>query len=697
MKFFVARPAFRRERAPRITPTCLRSAISGLAAGCLLVASAFATLASVGGGGGEVRALLVATGTSTVLVAGTSGGGIYARTLPGTTWSRAAGTVPRYVRSIAGRNCGLLAASSTGVYRSTDCGLSWAQLTFDDTQAIAVDPSNGNNALAGVAGSGILRSVDGGTNWAATTGLGAGEVRSIFYRSATEIWAGLYASGSGGATGCLGPATLSGGVFRSVDGGQSWADVTTLNGQSIDNRFVSSVAVDGNGNAFAGTLCPNLTGKLFRAAPGGGWVVTPGTVASGGYADFGVHAIAIDPANGSKIWVGTNNYSGIVSYDSGATFVEAHNRNEQNLFAPVRAYAVQASGSPRVLRAVLGLGVFSTGGAASPQNETSVAENLSLLALRSTGLSINTNNPADIWIAGTGFGTMRSLNGAPFSQMVAGFDTILRFNNPPATQTDYRRTYDISHIVAGSGGVQYAAARDRGLFRFDVGAVSWQAVNEAGLGNANNGLVPTNTTGLSSAAAPTYWALFDKQLAQGVWRRDPNTATWALINTPNPFGGFGAGNVVQTPSGKTYALGIDFETTRSTDGFNFSVVTSPHEGFSRLYFSALAENPINVTAAVAASNKGLYRSGDSGQQWSKVAATGLASGHLSALAYSANGILFSGDRDGRILCSGDNGNTWTQRALLIAPINQIRLENGRLFYITDGAGVIEDSNVTACP
>ncbi len=658
-----------------------------------------AAVNALGASGGEVRALHVAVGNSTVIVAGTSGGGIFARTLPNTGWSRASGTVPRYVRAIAGRGCVLAAASSAGIFRSADCGLSWSQLTYDDTQAIAVDPTNDNKMVAGVAGSGILLSTDGGATWSSASGLAAGEVRTLYYRSTSEVWAGLYGSGNGGNTGCAATATLSGGVFRSQDGGQSWQDVSTLNGLSIDNRFVSSVAIDGVGNVFVGTLCPNLSGKLFRATPAGGWVAAPAPDGSGGYTDFGIHAIRIDPSNSNRIWVGTNNYSTTVSSDNGVSFFRAHDiATDRNLFGPVRALALNTSGASRVFRGVIGLGVFATAGAATPSAEISSSENQGLTALRVNGLSVNSASPSVVWMGGTGFGTFRSTDsGATFGQLVTGFDTIL--SNPPATQTDFRLTYDVSHIVAAPSGEHYATARDRGLFRFTPAGVSWAVVSEPGLNNANNGLVPTHTTGLSStssAGAPVYWALFDKNLAQGVWRRDPNTASWALINTPSPFSGFGAGNVVQTPSGKIYALGVDFETTRSTDGFNFSYVAAPHDGFSRLYFSSLAENPVNVTVAVAASNKGVYRSTDSGQNWTRVAATGLPSAHLSALAYSASGMLFSGDRDGKVWCSSDNGITWVQRAMLTAPVNQIRSENGLLFYVTDGAGGFEDNVTNAC-
>ena len=666
--------------------------------GCLNTTVA-AAVSALGGSGGEVRALHVAVGASTVIVAGTSGGGIFARTLPGVGWSRATGTVPRYVRAIAGRGCVLAAASSTGIFRSTDCGLSWAQLTYDDTQAIAVDPTNDSKMVAGVAGSGILRTSDGGLTWSSATALGAGEVRALYYRSTSEVWAGLYGSGNGGNTGCAGTSTISGGVFRSLDSGQSWEDVTTLNGLSIDNRFVSSVGIDGAANVFVGTLCPNLSGKLFRAVPAGGWVASPAPIGSGGYTDFGIHAIRIDPNNGNRIWVGTNNYSSTVSSDNGVSFSQAHaTAGEPNLFGPVRALALHTSGASRVFRGAIGLGVFATAGGASPSTEASSSENQGLTALRVSGLSVNSASPSIVWVSGTGFGTFRSTDsGATFTQLVNGFDTILA--NPPATQTDFRRTYDVSHIVAAPSGAHYATARDRGIFRFTSTGTSWAVVNESGLVNANNGLAPTQTTGLSSlssAGAPVYWALFDKNLAQGVWRRDPNTASWALINTPNPFSGYGAGNVVQTSSGKTYALGTDFETTRSADGFNFAYVAAPHDGFSRLYFSSLAENPVNVTVAVAASNKGVYRSTDSGQNWARIAATGLPSTHLSALAYSASGVLFSGDRDGKVLCSNDNGATWLLRASLTAPVNQIRSENGRLFYVTDGAGGFEDNVTTTC-
>lgn len=59
----------------------------------------------------------------------------------------------------------LYAATSQGVYRSTDYGDSWSQVRSGGAAAVCVDPDDHTTVYAGTSGSGIYASWDSGSSW----------------------------------------------------------------------------------------------------------------------------------------------------------------------------------------------------------------------------------------------------------------------------------------------------------------------------------------------------------------------------------------------------------------------------------------------------------------------------------------------------------------------------------------------------
>jgi photosystem II stability/assembly factor-like uncharacterized protein len=126
-----------------------------------------------------------------------------------------------------------------GVYKSTDAGKTWTHLGLDETHhigKIAIDPKNPNNVFVAAIGKlyaankerGIFRSRDGGTTWHKVLGdenVGAVEVQ-IDPSNSNVVYAGLwntrrppwftYAPTNG----------PGGGIFKSVDGGGTWTQLT---------------------------------------------------------------------------------------------------------------------------------------------------------------------------------------------------------------------------------------------------------------------------------------------------------------------------------------------------------------------------------------------------------------------------------------------------------------------------------------
>jgi photosystem II stability/assembly factor-like uncharacterized protein len=167
-----------------------------------------------------------------------------------------------------------------GVYKSTDAGKTWTHLGLRDGQQIpqlAVDPKNADRVFVAVAGHpygpneerGIYRSIDGGKTFEKVLyrdeNIGASDVQidpsnpQIVYAALWESREGPWENGVFNGNG--------GGIFKSVDGGTTWRQLT----KGLPNNIVQAnlaIAPSAPKTLFAAVKTKTIA-KLYRSDDAG--------------------------------------------------------------------------------------------------------------------------------------------------------------------------------------------------------------------------------------------------------------------------------------------------------------------------------------------------------------------------------------------------------------------------------------------
>ena len=201
------------------------------------------------------------------LYLGTDGGGMYRRASGSSEWEEIIeGMKNTYVKALVmdpkDPNV-MYVGTDGGISKTTDGGDSWVNLTSGPRYvlALAIDPVNTKVLYAGTDGSGVLKTEDGGDNWA---GIGGDiwmtkAIEDEFAVPGEEIPSTLLVSSL-----AVNPVDTAivyagnpSGVFRSADGGQTWAQINT----GLTNTEIKSLAVTSiePATVYAGTS----DGKLF--------------------------------------------------------------------------------------------------------------------------------------------------------------------------------------------------------------------------------------------------------------------------------------------------------------------------------------------------------------------------------------------------------------------------------------------------
>src|SRR5436309_7785248 len=216
-----------------------------------------------------------------------------------------------------------------GVFKSTDGGQSWRAVTAGLTNlslsvsVMTIDPRTPTTVYAASyrrlgqvpeSDAGLLKSTDGGETWRSTR-IGSGDLYIAALVIDPQIPTTLYAAVRAGP-----PFKSTDGVFKSVNGGETWRAVNTglPPNNGLPQVYLSSLAIDPHRptNVYAGSLSgPGTGGGVYKSTDGGISWSAVGTGLLGG-----VEALAIDPRTPTIIYAGTTRGGVFKSTDSGRTW-----------------------------------------------------------------------------------------------------------------------------------------------------------------------------------------------------------------------------------------------------------------------------------------------------------------------------------------------------------------------------------------
>jgi uncharacterized protein (TIGR03437 family) len=369
-----------------------------------------------------------------------------------------------------------------GAFKSTDGGQHWSQMPALTPAAIwtlALDPANSQVLYAGTNQDGIWKSADAGTNWQQVGSPGPFPVYSLSVEpsAAHTIYAG----------------TNGGGVWTSSDGGVTWQST------SLSDGMVSALAFDSAGLLYAGT---NSAGAQISRDLGATWTVLQ-TGIHDAYKD--VYGVWIDPSNGEKLFVSSEDGYGMVwSQDGGASWSLA---GQGFTGYGSRGVAFDPSDSRRIYAGgMIGNTLFkSTDGGLSWSLRRFGTPAVYVIAVAVDPLSPNT-----VYVATQNEGIFKSTDyGDTWTSVGSGLSGAITYLTLDPTKGGrlFASTATAFYLSENGGetwtnvlnipawtvtidpnrpSTVYATARTRGIFRSADAGHTWKDIN-AGLSNLNMG------------------------------------------------------------------------------------------------------------------------------------------------------------------------------------------------------------------
>ncbi len=274
------------------------------------------------------------TSATPALYAATYGSGVWRSPDGGATWAATGPMAIWSAHALAGSGAAVYAGTESGVWKTIDAGANWtrssAGLRAATPSSLAFQPGATGVILAGGFGE-VFRSTDGGGSWTRQQQGPGSYVRRIAFDPATP--ANAFATDD------------YHGLLRSTDAGVSWTAATGTSGQVMD------LAV---GGATPSVVWALTSAGVYRSVDGGATFAKAWNLA----ATASANALAADPSSGLVAWAGVQDSTPAASgvyqtIDGGTTWtliagspaVSANSRLELVASAPA-VFWLENGGSP---------------------------------------------------------------------------------------------------------------------------------------------------------------------------------------------------------------------------------------------------------------------------------------------------------------------------------------------------------------
>jgi len=589
-------------------------------ASCLLLLSILLWFSSAAGqtdfwqqtngpGGGVINVL-----TKTInndILAGTSSG-VYRLTNGGMIWENVStGLTNFYVQSISATPRGMIFTGTLdGIFRSSDNGETWtlaiSGLTNTDVPCLTADSSGG--ILAGTARGGVFRSSDEGDTWA-PIGLSTLFVWSLAVDSGAHLYAGT-----------------SGGVFKSTDNGATWL-------LSLDTDVgINDIAFGSSTQVFAaGSLSdfPSVDGLVWRSTDhGGSWTLIEEGL-QGNYA----HSLAV--TENGDILVGISRE--FPSLDGGGVYLSTDDGETwlPTTLARTDVRSLLADSFGVIFAGTNGGGILQTTDNGTTWTHT--IEGMLASDVRSLAVDSNGTICAGLW----GGGVSKTSDGG------TTWETVGLMNK----YVDALAVSSVGYVFAGLYGDSLHRSTDEGLTWSTIGTYSEMSTRALAFSTegilyaaTNDGVSASTNDGLtwSHADVGDLWSLivdkdnnvFAGSFLDGVFRSTDNGTTWTNLGLTGEW---------------ILALATNF------NGYLFAG-TTPYFGSGGIFRSTNSGTSWtqvlpNVSAAdivvnpdgeiFAATPLGVYYSDDSGSTWSGIS-DGLMNADAASLTVDHTGFVYVG-------------------------------------------------------
>ena len=275
--------------------------------------------------------------------------------------------------------------------------------------SLAIHPASAGTVYAATTLNGVFKSTDGGASWAGVnTGVSTHHIWTLAIPAAAPET--VYAGSNGG------------GVFKTTNGGANWAVMNT----GLTNLNVFSLAID---PAASGTIYAGTSGDgVFKSTNGG----TDWAAVNSGLGNLNIPALAVDPANSAIVYAGTHGSGVFKSTNGGATWAwTATSSGMAN--AEVYSLAVDPA-APGRLYAGTNLGVFKS----ADGGDTWAATNSGLTNTLVNAVALDLAAPGTVYAGTEGGGAFKSRNGGMSWQAInnglPGSAIVNSFALDPTTQ-----------------------------------------------------------------------------------------------------------------------------------------------------------------------------------------------------------------------------------------------------------------------